>query len=309
MTNTKKGKTRGNRSKNAAARKPQNKSNNNNRMQARAAAAPARVNGHVRMIVDPCNATLSPTAYRGQDGYISRFSSVGNISTVYQNFVIVYYPAYNGIFVGTYLAFTDPLGTISYTTPGPGQAFCLATCAGQRPVGACISLDYAGTELNRGGTIAYGSIKASSLVSTMTFSDLIVLLGHSTRTPDSKLEVKWQPSPADEEYWATGSAAPDGGGDRNVIVVAGYGLPAATNLFNYRPTAIIEWNPKATLGLSAASASSPDAPAGLEHVRTKLANMGNWWIEGANTVSAAFSAGKQIYNTTKNVAKLAMLAL
>lgn len=237
-----------------------------------------RISRHVNMIVDPCNAELGPTAYRGADGIVTRFRSNGNLgaSAGKTGFIYVFYPAYNTVYTNYVnagdLATTNLVG-------GPGQAFLLASSESQRAVAACTALSYAGTELDRSGVIYSGVIPISCIQATKTIEQIIALLQHETRTGDRPIEVKWSPSAVDEEYWTTGSVVPESAGDRNCIVFIGMGFNAATTSPNHVVvnTLIAEWRPEAGLGLSTPNPNSHDVSGGIEKVRSVLARMGNWW--------------------------------
>lgn len=245
----------------------------------------SRVVRHVNMIVDPCNAELGPTAYRGSDGIVTRFRSNGNLgaSVGKSGFIYVYYPAYNTVYTNYVnagdLAVTNLVG-------GPGQSFLLASSDSQRAVAACTSLSYAGTELDRSGTIYAGVIPIACIQATKTISELITLLQRETRTGEDPIELKWSPSAVDEEYWTTGSVVPEAPGDRNCMVFIGLGFNAATTSPNHTVvnTLIAEWRPEAGLGLSTPSPNSHDVSGGIEKVRSTLAKLGTWWYGTAKKV-------------------------
>lgn len=247
-----------------------------------------RIARHVHMIVDPCNAELGPTAYRGTDGIVTRFRSNGNLtaSVGKTGFIYVYYPAYNTVYTnyvnGADLAVTNLVG-------GPGQSFLLASSDSQRAVAACTSLTYTGTELDRSGIIYSGVIPIACIQATKTIDQLIMLLQKESRTGDSPMELKWSPSAVDEEYWTTGSVVPEAPGDRNCLVFIGLGFNAATTSPNHAivNTLITEWRPEAGLGLSTPNPSSHDVSGGIEKVRSTLAKLGNWW---SSTTGKAYKA-------------------
>lgn len=262
-----------------------------------------RVLTHARMVLDPCNAVLGPTAYRGSDGFILRTHKVDTVqagdSTPYV--IFAFYPAYNGVWAQ---GIADPNAALTpnWATPGPGQTFYLANAESQRPVGACTKLQYTGTELNRGG-IVYRGVMPSSALAGSSINTLKALCQMSERTADHTLETKWIPSSADEEYWPTGTVAPTSPGDENVIVniiqqgTAGVNVPITATT-----TLIAEWRPKFGLGVQTPTPSTPDAPAGLERVRGFLASMGHWYLEGTRTVATAMRVGASVANSTRALA-------
>lgn len=269
-----------------------------------------RLRNHIGMILDPCNAILGPTAYRGADGFITRFKNVVAAGTTPANpyYVSVFYPAFNGVFLSAYATAGD-IVTPTYSG-GPGQAFLLSNAESQRVVGACVKVNYLGSELNRQGVVYRGVIPAAA-VSGATIQNLIVLCQATDRMPDKILETKFVPSSVEETYWQTGPSAPSETGDRNVIVtiVAGGGAVQVDTYLEH--TLITEWRPKFGVGLISPPPNTPDVPSGLERVRTTLSQLGNWWVEAAHTASSAVHTASSIYRGTKmlgNVARLAITA-
>lgn len=263
-----------------------------------------RIRSHVRMLLDPCNAPLSPTAYRGSDGFVTRFNKVDSFTSANTAFVFAFYPAYNSIWQGTYADANVATGA-AWATAGPGQPFLLANAESQRAVSACVRAEYVGTELNRQGILYYGVVPESSLAASSTLLLKQSLLQKAVRTPDGVLECKWVPSSSEEEYWATGSVAPDQNADRNVIVIIGSGFSAGVT-FNFQATLIAEWRPKFGVGMMTPTPNTPDAPAGLERVRTFLSTLGNWWVEGAHTAATAMTVGKQVARASNALRTLAL---
>lgn len=269
-----------------------------------------RVSSHLAMVLDPCNSVLGHTAYRGSDGFVSRFkmNQVVNAGGATNNIcVVAFYPAYNGISV----QFTnDPNAALptNYATAGPGQAFLLANCGGQRVVGACTEISYTGTELNRQGIIFRGVIP-ESVMNGASVNQLRVLCQSSSRNTGAKMETKWIPSSIEEEYWNTGAAAPAEAADRNVIVTVLDAPQASLQAFNLVHTLIVEWRPKLGIGLQVPTPNTPDAPAGLERVRTALSKLGNWWIDAAQTASTAMITGRRMYDGAAALGSVAKLAL
>lgn len=246
-----------------------------------------RVIDHVNMVSDPCNSLLAPTAYRGMDGYLTRFANNLTIPTVAgkTGFIFIYYPAYNTI----YNVAANPNDTFNLTmglSAGPGQAFLLSNASSQRAVGACCTLGYTGTELNRSGTLWVGNLPYAALQGpVVTAASLIPLCQRTMRTPDAPLDIKWEPAAVDEQYWETGTGAPPNLGDRNVIVIIGQGFSSDTTVnFTVRSTLVAEWRPDFGLGLQTTNPNTPDVPGGLEKVRSILAGLGDWWVSSSHTM-------------------------
>lgn len=257
-----------------------------------------RLKRHVTMVMDPCNAELGPTAYRGADGIVTRFRNVVQITPAVgkQGFFYVFYPAYNS----AQLVSVNPSDAVTWgaNTVGPGQTFLLNNGESQRVVGACSALNYTGTELDRSGIIYSGVVPISALNVSKTVSDIIPILQHEHRVSENTIEVKFSPTASEEDYWNSGSAAPDQIGDHNAICIIGLGLSATTSAQNFSiiNTLIAEWRPEPGFGLSTPNPSSHDVPAGLERVRNVLQKMGTWWYSAAKTTYNAVNspAGKAI---------------
>lgn len=246
-----------------------------------------RIARHVAMIMDPCNAELGPTAYRGADGFITRFRNVVTISPVATKtgFAYVWYPAYNrGTTVNANSG--DPFA-FNPNFDGPGQTFLLNQSDTQRAVGACTTLNYTGTELDRCGIVYSGVVPIATLQNIKTLADIALVLQHEQRVSDKPIEVKWSPSAAEEEYFRSnlGSIEPPNAGDRNCIVFIVLGTDPTTSSCNFSliNTLISEWRPEAGSGISTPNPSSHDVPGGIEKVRSILQRMGNWWFGAAKT--------------------------
>lgn len=257
----------------------------------------SRLNRHVNMILDPCNAELGPNAYRGSDGIVSRFRNVQAIGATAgkTGFVFMFYPAYNAIYAIN-LNSTDNTA-FSANIPGPGQAYLLANGASQRCIAACSSISYTGTELDKSGILYAGVVPASSVVAAKTVAEVAMLLQHEARVGDAPLEVKWSPTSVEEEYWLSGPAAP-ANLDRNVIVIIGLGFNPATTSTNFSiiNTLIAEWKPEPGLGLAEPNPNSHDVPGGIEKVRSVISKLGSWWYGAAQTAYKAINspAGKAV---------------
>lgn len=260
------------------------------------------------MLLDPCEAPLGLTAYRGSDGIVTRFRSQLSVNVAGSSaYVHAYYPAYNGVWSQSVADLNAAL-TPSYATPGPGQAFLLSTAESQRVVAACSRLAYTGTELNRQGMVYRGLLPEAALTGA-SINTLIPLLQSADRMPDRVLETKFVPNASEEEYWKTGVAAPEAAGDRNAIVTIVLGDPAALTPLAITSVLVAEWRPKFGVGMQVPSPNTADSPAGLERVRTALSRAGNWWLEGSRTVAAGLHFGAQVARGARLVGGATRLAL
>jgi hypothetical protein len=259
-----------------------------------------RVRSHTNMLLDPCGSVLGQTAYRGMDGFVNRFVNTNVLPFVAgkTGFIHTFYPAYNS--TGTQVLNAADSVPVIPLSVGPGQGFMLQNASSQRAIAACCSVTYTGTELNRSGSIYMANLPLSALEGNKSPNELLRLCQHVTRTPDSTIDVKWNPSPIEEEYWTVGAAAPTDGGARNVIVIVGVGFASDTVInVTIRNTLIVEWLPQTTLGFQATNPSSPDVPGGLEKVRTLLSRAGDWWVQAAHTAAVAGNMVMRGVNATR----------
>jgi len=268
-----------------------------------------RLRSHIGMLLDPCTSVLGPTAYRGKDGILTRFKSTLGYAGqgTDSHLVIAYHPSINRVYFGTIATQNtnfamDFYGAQSY--PGPGGAFLGTNAAEVRPVGACIVSNFTGTELERQGLCTRGIVPAQATTGTLTINAILPLLQRADRVPDQQVETKWLPCPVNEDYTVIPTAAVPRLVD-NIIVVIYHGLAASALKVSVNVHSIMEWQPYYNLGLVAPTPSTPDPPAGLERVRTALANMGDWWLEATKTARA----GAQFYNTIRAGARLARPAV
>nr|WRQ65505.1 hypothetical protein [Tolivirales sp.] len=268
-----------------------------------------RLRNHVGMVLDPCNSVLGPTAYRGSDGFVTRFRNIIAAGTTTANpyYVSIFYPAYNGVFLSGYSAATSVVTPV-YTTAGPGQPFLLSNADSQRVIGACTRINYLGSELNRQG-ILYRGVVPESAVAGSTINQLIALCQANERTPDHPLETKFIPSSIDEQYWDTGSVAPSEAGDRNVIVTVMFGGTTVDLNTYLEHTLICEWRPKFGSGLVVPTPNTGDVPSGLERVRSALSKLGDWWLSASHTAGQAIMTGAQMYKGTQRLVGAARLAI
>lgn len=282
-----------------------NGSNGNSRRPGLLIEAQSRIGRHINMLLDPCQAVIGPTAYRGSDGFVNRFNVVSSITSsagTNTAWVMAFYPAYNGIWAGAVADALTPV-TPSWITPGPGQTFLNNTADSQRAVAACIKAEYAGTELNRQGVIYSGVLPVSALTGTTTLLQLQNLCQAVERTPDHMMEVKWVPTSIEETYWENGVGTPSDTGDRNAIIFIGSGFTQGI-VHNFQTTLVAEWRPMWGQGFMQPTPNTPDAPAGLERVREVLSTMGNWYVEGVRTAAAAIAVGAQAARATRSISRM-----
>lgn len=257
-----------------------------------------RLQTHLNMVVDPCNAPIGPTAYRGKDGFITRFSNAfgagdGTATTC----VVAYWPKYNRVFRFNAASSATTFSIDFYGVAGeegPGGPFLGTNASEIRPVGACITSVYTGTELDRQGFVVRGVVPYKSVSGTVTADKLCNLLQLWNRTPSGEIDTKWIPSPDDENYIQTPSSNPDVAEDSNIILLVYRNYAAGKISTVFRVTTVLEWQPYYGLGISSPSPNTTDPPGGLERVRTALSSLGHWWLEARSTIATAAGVGRMV---------------
>lgn len=271
----------------------------------------ARVRRHIGLLLDPCNGELGPCAYRGRDGFITRLMAQSSQTDATGTVAFfAYYPRINRIVNMRKALFTDSFVIdwfdAVWSQAGPGSSYLASVSEGFRPISACVQAFYSGTELDRQGIVYQGVVPVRATVGTFTMGSLVQLLQRSTRTPDHTVETKWIPAPENETYAASNPAAFDytDVGD-NCIIFAVTGVAAGKMNFNYRTTLNAEWLPKSNQGIITPSPNTPDPPAGLEHVRSTISRLGDWWLEAVHTAGTAYRVGRAAYQGTRALAQMA----
>lgn len=283
-------------------------------VKARARAVPldtGRVASHVRMIMDPCNAVITPTAYRGKDGFITRVNGYRAMPSgaTFQCGIFAYWPRFNRIYAfgadTSGSGFSIDFWNATYSAEGPGGPFFGTNAAETRPVAACLTGVYLGTELDRQGQVIQGVVPYRSITGTVTIDFLAQLAQRTQRTPDGVVETKWIPSPSDEEYMSNPTSNPNtiGVADDNIVFIAYRGFAAGKVNVTAKFTGIYEWQPFYNLGISAPTPNTPDPPGGIERVRSALATFGNWWLDAGSLMDSAVSAAGATVRGARAVAR------
>lgn len=256
--------------------------------------------GAAKMLYDPCGSELVPSVYPGDRGYINRFSSNFNSGqgTGETSSLIIFKVGNNITFNGSTAA-SATAQAISYVdTQAPGAAFLNTNASKLRATGACLIIRPSAAPNNATGQIYYGVVPASALPqgASVSVQDIIPLLSQSCSASQAllnPLEVKWSPGTFDDRYSPATGITGDDDTDRNLIVVATAGFAAATG-FNVRATAIYEWCPNPTLGVSIDSTSVAPSKCDLACVLRNLKRKDTdwWWALGKKTL-----AGMQAVST------------
>lgn len=217
----------------------------------------------MKMYQDPCGASLVPTVYPGDRGYVNRFTSSfnGGTGTGETASIVIFKPGVNVMYNGAGATGATAVTVNFADTQAPGAAFLNANATKCRCTGACLQVRPNAAPTDGTGQIYFGVIPASSVLeaSTPNANELISLLSNTVTVSQAlmePLEVKWSPGAFDDRYCPTTGVTGDDDSDRNVIVIVSVGLKAASGL-NFRATGIYEWAPSRTIATIDSTAISP----------------------------------------------------
>lgn len=265
--------------------------------------------GHYMMLTDPCNSTLTESAYRGQAGIPSRFTRSWTVSSPgSSSYIYAFNPAAIGAFANAVIN-SATVTTPVETTQGPGFTFITTNAGAWRAVGYCLQVDYIGTELNRSGKLYTGCVSAQTVkygVAT-TVNDLKVLFPNSVRTPDSQLESKWFPGVDNEEYGDRTVTTDSYDAGKNVLVFLAENMPDGVQLA-FKEVLILEWTPLPGLGFVApGSTAGYNPPAAYERLHAAASKDPSF--VHSFSMSASKRLGQYAHSAGSGFVDLGMMAL
>lgn len=237
------------------------------------------------MLLDPCNAELSPSAYRGDQGYKTRFVANGGIGSTAgaTATAIIFTPGLGRIYSADGANSQSTISFVAGTFPNPGQSFLAANADSVRSLGACLSAYPNSSVMNTSGFVYTGIIPESSALSATSVDALSQLCNKSARIQVAEpMEIKFIPGTVDEQY------APLGGSiqvdnDNMCIVMCFSGFSAASGL-RIRATNIVEWKPEPSLGIATTSQLSNPSSNTIEHVKQCLFEQDPHWYTSVGNV-------------------------
>lgn len=245
---------------------------------------------YARLLVDPCGAPLVHPVYPGGDaGFLFRADSVLTLGagTGETSGVFHWTPGYvntnNTELVAAAGTSSAAALTAGTNTNAPGKSFLTAQAFGARCVAACVKVSFPGAESSRSGRVHYGHTTAGTIDNgdSITVDGVAPLLQHYTRTPPEILEVYWRPGIADTEFNDPNAAASAALRDRkSAMTVAWAGLPAAIGM-TFHLTAIYEWTPKPTTGVSTNTSGKNPSANTMDEVIDYIQRMGFNWVRNA----------------------------
>jgi len=203
---------------------------------------------YAAMLTDPCNAELAKPLYMGTgSGYLTRVVSDSNYTTDSGFHAIVPGVPAQAINYGTAASSVASLTTVA--VQGPGYAFLNGVAYEARPVAACLTFIYTGSELNRSGLVNAGQFTAYDLnaFSSVPADNIASSFVQETRMTSNKIEVKWAPGQLDQDFGAVNNTTYLVA-NRSAIAVLWRGLNGTAKV---RSTIIYEWRPTLSEGVAA----------------------------------------------------------
>lgn len=236
-----------------------------------------------RMLTDPCNAPLIGGFLPGDRGFVNRFTRINTISMGATNtcFYAVFAPSINAAAAAAVTnTSTTIVGSLDRTL-GPGYTYLNNNAYKLRSTGACLQVWSDVAPLSVTGNVAYGVVPIQAVQdgSAKTIAGVSQLLSHVTKLTANSVELKFSLGANDQFYDPNNVGAtvlPPDVDDRNVLVVVGWGLPA-NSTYTCRLTNIVEWSPKADLGMTVDSSHSGPSPHTIFDVQQKLKAVAPDW--------------------------------
>lgn len=218
----------------------------------------ARMDPVAALILDPCNADVSPAFYNGEGGYTQRFVKTINVTTGGADTALnfAFYPGADMVSFGTTAAGSTIITNAFTTANAPGINYLGTNSNKFRAKAACVELWSSQAALNVLGSVGFGVLSASQYQSGLatTTDALVTVLTHQTKLTQDIVQCIWFPGVQDQFFNSTpnslpSTALPPAYDDQNAIVYALTGLPVNTT-FTFRITFVVEWIPKANLEIA-----------------------------------------------------------
>lgn len=265
----------------------------------------AGARAYAALLADPCNAPLAHPTYAGSEGaYVVRFETLNNYG-------IAVPTTTSGVLHWVPGAINPSSGynqTCLYsesTSPGvattmaaeataftPGATFLTTNASAYRCVAACMTVTWAGSELNRQGFVAVGNTQGSTITvgSSVAPGTVFALCSHSERMPERSLEIKWRPGSFDQTFSSISTPPTASEISRAGALSLFYdGTNAAGGGFIVKRTAVYEYIPSLALGVAAVPTSRNTSNNTLDQVINFLDSAGDW-------MTSAYRVGSRISN-------------
>lgn len=242
--------------------------------------------GAAHMLLDPCNAELVPSVYKGDQGYKTRLvgnHTIGNSNTT--ACAIVWAPGSNVIYGVEAVGAASTISWVVGSAPAPGTAFLATNADAMRCLGACVSAYPVASTMNISGFCFTGLMPLRAVTDCTTIDAVTNLCNRSGRVQIAEpMETKFVPGLVDEGYIAPSGQVSQDTDDSMCIVMAFVGLPANTGI-RLRFTTIVEWKPNPLLGIATESHLSTPSTNTLEHVKKCLHDADTHWFSNVGKVA------------------------
>lgn len=279
---------------------------------------------HAHTLLNPCNGPTVVSNYPGAKGYVTRFTQehlLGNGTTSTAGFITFAPSAMSISATGVTTAFAVSYGygvseatlgsTANLTAPGTGYLGSSASC--YRVIGACLTIIPVGAALYRAAVMRKASTTLTALpyntivsganvaVTNLTSSLPGYPVTESLGSDAGALELRWYPSPEEEQYQTYSGAIAQNPADLNAVSFA-WTAGSVQTQFIARVTSVVEWLP--SLGANS-EGSGLVAPSGqnvvvpMAHVQSALTSAHPSWM---------FSTAKEALEIAREVAPYAKAA-
>jgi len=234
------------------------------------------------LLKDPCHAELAEPIYMSTGtGYLTRClldkSFTDDSGVVFVNPASWGLAGANcGLGYATSTGAGNSIGGVAWYN-GPGAVFLTSVAAEVRPVAACITTYYAGTESLRAGSVAQAQVDAAqaSLVlnSGATPDSLGPFFATEDRTPGTSLETRWAPGAQDGDWGNSTTSYWTGGHGAVGVLWRSLGGQA----IKFRVTVVYEWKPTQAEGLQNEPARGSKSANTIDQVVGFLAGQDPMW--------------------------------
>jgi len=236
---------------------------------------------YARLLNDPCHAQLAEPIYMATGtGYLTR--ATVDLTHSEDSGVLFVTPfnvgsgALGSVGVATSASAGAALGAPTYQS-GPGAVFLSGVAQSARPVAACISTYYAGTESLRSGSLSQiqtDGRQAILILSSVGTPDSVgPLFPTEVRTPGTSIETKWSPGALDGDWSDPSSNYWTGGHGAIGVLWRSLGGQAV----KFRVTIVYEWKPLAAEGIQAEPARGNRSGNTVDQVVGYLASKDPMW--------------------------------
>lgn len=285
-------------------KKAQNKQTQRTRNQAprtmeRSHKLDANGRAYAALLSDPCNAPLVHPTYSGTEGgYLLRadqFYSTGFGATDTAG-LQVFTPGLVDSGGSGVIGFGASSGSTA-VAPNflgasllPAYTFLVNSASAVRCVAACMKVTFPGAESARAGRIHYGQTSSGIVTTAAIAADNVAqALPNFSRVPADTIELIWKPNDADQLFMRPGSSMLDDNAKNNKsasLVFSWAGIPVSTGM-TIHLTAVYEWQPKASQGISVPNLSKSPSQNTLDEVVNFLIAKGETFVR-----STAHMAGR-----------------